>query len=769
MSASAKPPGTKLPGAKPLGTKASGSRLLRRRPTSAIAMALLFVALIASLYVLGTMALRLDRFGRYYHWLLLGNGAALAFIASLLAVNVARLVREFRARVAGSRLTVKLVVLSVLLALVPVTLVYGFSIRFLRANINSYFDLEIEQALDDALELSRESLGLQMRTLQRETLDVAERLVGVSDSTAVLDLTALSADTEASEMVLIGPDNRIVATVGMLGRITVQPERPDGDLVSRARAGLSYVGVDPVGDGELYIRVVTPVFSEDPTRDNSVLQALYPVASRSAALAESVQSSYRQYRQLVFLRRPLILSSVLTLSLALLASVMMAVWFALYAARRMMMPVHDLVEGTRAVADGDYSTRIYKRSKNDELGFLVQSFNYMTRQLDQARTSADTSRRESERRRAWLQAVLARISSGVVTIDADYRIRMSNAAAHEILGVEGALVGESLRRDTTDSGTLAQLADHLVPLLEGAGDEEIRAEIEVFDDAGRRLLFCRASTPLDVADEPTGRVVVIDDMTAVVGAQRDAAWGEVARRLAHEIKNPLTPIQLSAERLRHKFSKVLEGDDRELLDRLTRTIENQVGALGSMVRAFAEYASAPQLALVDTDVNHLVREVAELYRGPDDGPGRPGRVELCLAPLPGPLPLDAARLRQLVHNLVKNALEARRDGAPVTVRIATAEVDADGRPAVEIRCEDDGPGFPPELVHRLFEPYVSSKPKGTGLGLAIVKKIVEEHDGRIRLENALDADGSVTGARVAVRLPYPAPARVRPAASRDAA
>ena len=740
-------------------------------------MAVLFVALIASLYVLGTTALRLDRFGRYYHWLLLGNGAALAFIATLLAVNVARLVREFRARVAGSRLTVKLVVLSVLLALVPVTLVYAFSVRFLRANLNSYFDLEIEQALDDALELSRESLGLQMRTLQRGTLEIAERLVGVDEDDAVLELTALSADTEASEMVLIGPDNRIVATVGLLGRITVQPERPDGDLVSRARAGLSYVGVDPVGDGELYIRVVTPVFSEDPTRDNSVLQALYPIASRSAALAESVQSSYRRYRQLVFLRRPLILSSVLTLSLALLASVMMAVWFALYAARRMMMPVHDLVEGTRAVADGDYSTRIYKRSKNDELGFLVQSFNYMTRQLDQARASAETSRRESERRRAWLQAVLARISSGVVTIDADYRIRMSNAAAHEILGVEGPLTGESLVRDTTDVGTLAQLADHLVPLLEGAGDEELRTELEVFDRSGRRLLFCRASTPLDVADEPTGRVIVIDDMTAVVGAQRDAAWGEVARRLAHEIKNPLTPIQLSAERLRHKFSKVLEPADRELLDRLTRTIENQVGALGSMVRAFAQYAAAPQLALVETDVNQLVREVAALYPGGPGGGGEPdrgdpaahGHVELRLGEGLAPLPLDAARLRQLVHNLVKNALEARRGEAPATVRLVTRAVDVDGRPAVELACEDDGPGFPPELVHRLFEPYVSSKPRGTGLGLAIVKKIVEEHDGRIRLENVPGPGGSVSGARVGVRLPYPASSRARPAADRDAA
>jgi len=272
--------------------------------TSALMMALLFLVLIVSLYVLGTTALRLDRFGRYYHWLLLGNGLALIFIGVVIALNAWRLIKEFRQNVAGSRLTVKLVVLSVLLALVPVTLVYGFSVRFLRANINSYFDLEIEQALDDALELSRESLGLQMRTLQRDT---------ISETVSVIALNTLTVETEATEMTLIGPDNRIIASTGLLNSLSVQPDRPDDDLVARARQGLAYVGVDPIG-GDLFIRVVTPVLSEDAREENAVLQALYPIANRSANLAESVQSSYQQYRQLVFLRRPLMLSSMLTRS-----------------------------------------------------------------------------------------------------------------------------------------------------------------------------------------------------------------------------------------------------------------------------------------------------------------------------------------------------------------------------------------------------------------------------------------------------------------------
>ncbi len=727
--------------------------LRNRTLTSAIFMALLFLVLIASLYVLGTIGLQLDRFGQYYHWLLLGNGLALTFIAILIILNGLRLVREFRARIAGSRLTVKLVILSVLLALVPVTLVYGFSIRFLRANINSYFDLEIEQALDDALELSRESLGLQMRTLQRDTINVAQQLVGVSESVSVMALNTLSAETEASEMTLIGPNNRIVASTGLFDSISVQPNRPENDLVSRAQQGLSYVGVDPIGGGELYIRVVTPVFSEDATVENSVLQALYPIASRSSDLAESVQSSYQQYRQLVFLRQPLMLSSMLTLSLALLLSVMMAVWFALYAARRMMVPIHDLVEGTRSVAEGNYSTRIYKRSKNDELGFLVQSFNYMTLQLEQSRQKADQSQLEVERERTRLQAVLGQISSGVITLDANDQVLTSNPAAVTILG--SALrqrQGQTLRYDAQDNSVVSQFCEQVAQPLEAAGIQEWSAEIEVFDQSGRRFLFCRGTVLLDAAGGLTGRVIVIDDMTTIISAQRDAAWSEVARRLAHEIKNPLTPIQLSAERLRQKFSHKLEGNDLDLLDRLTHTIENQVDSLKSMVNAFAEYASTPNLTLTQTSISTLMQDIAELYTDPDSSV----RIELTLDHNAPKIPVDVPRMRQLIHNLVKNSLEAQQGQMLQTVHISTYFKKGTLQNVLEVVAEDNGPGFPMELMDRLFEPYVTSKPKGTGLGLAIVKKIVEEHNGKIRAENRPDG-----GAVVIISLPYPSTLQLR--------
>ena len=754
----------------------------RRTLTSALLMGLLFVVLIGSLYVLGTMALRLDRFGRYYHWLLVGNGVALAFIAVLLGMNGWRLVGEFRRQVAGARLTVKLVVVSVLLALVPVTLVYGFSVRFLRANINSYFDLEIERTLDDALELARASLDLQMRTLQRDTRQVADELVGVGDSAAVIALNTLTDDTEASEMTLIGPDNRIVASTGLLEDITMQPDRPDDDLIARARQGLSYVGVDPGEDGELYVRVVTPVLSSDAARGHSVLQALYPVARRSADLAMSVQSSYQQYRQLVFLRRPLMVSSLLTLSLALLLSVMMSVWFAFYAARRMMLPVHDLVEGTRAVAGGDYGTRIDRRGKNDELGFLVHSFNRMTLQLEQSRAHAEQSRRQVERQRARLQTVLGQISSGVITLEggapgeagAGPRIRSANDAAVGILGEALAdLEGEPLADVARLHGAsvLAQFVEGIEAHLlapGGAGGEpaDWSLELPVVGESGRRFLFCRGAVLFDADGRTSGQVIVIDDMTAIIGAQRDAAWSEVARRLAHEIKNPLTPIQLSAERLRHKFARKLGREDVELLTRLTHTIENQVDALKSMVNAFADYASTPRLDLVDTDVNALVRELAELYEagggtlGGATEANRGVSIELELDESLPPIPLDTPRLRQLVHNLIKNALEAQQQQIRRVVRIVTRRVSQRGRSMLEIVTLDEGPGFAPELLERLFEPYVTSKPRGTGLGLAVVRKIVEEHDGTIRVENRPGR-----GACVTIALPCPSVLQLRESAA----
>jgi len=747
-------------------------KLTLRALGSFVAMGLLFLVMVASLYLLATMAVRLDRFGQYYHWLLFLNGAAVVFLTGLIGYNAVRLLHEFRARVAGSRLTVRMVIVCTLLTLIPVLIVFSFSVKFIDSNIDSRYDVEIEQALDDALELSRESLGLQMRTLQRITIEAAENLIGVSDEDAVLVLNEFGVNTEASEMTLIGPDNRVIASTAISSRISVQPNRPDDDLATRARRGLTYVGVDPIGDGVLYIRIVTPVFSDSATRENSVLQALYPVAERSSELAENVQSSYQAYRQLVFLRQPLKISSILTLSLALLLSAMIGIWFAFHAARRMMVPIHDLVEGTRAVAEGDYSRRVFKRG-HDELGYLVQSFNYMTMQLDRSRTTAEQNRQEIERQRTYLQGVLGQISSGVLTLDSENRIRTTNTAAEGILGERIThYEGQHLRQAVQAGGVLGQFAEQLCEQIDGKpapldtasvaatgsarGVSQWSREMDVYGTSGKLVLFCRGATLIDAEEQVVGQVIAIDDMTAMITAQRDAAWSEVARRLAHEIKNPLTPIRLSAERLRSKMLPKLESPDGVIVKRLTETIENQVDAMKSMVNAFAEYAATPRVDLTETDINALLAEVVLLYDSADVD------IQLELSSAAPTVAVDAPRIRQLVHNLIRNALEAQQASAVKHVTLST-RVKPDGRAStLELEASDNGPGFPAELMDRLFEPYVTSKPRGTGLGLAIVKKIVEEHGGSVTAENqegelqsgkSTNATNAAHGARIVVRLP----------------
>jgi len=398
------------------------AQLIRRLANSLWLMMALFIFLLCALYFVANTGEYLDSFGQSYHWLMMATATALALIGILILASVWRLIVDLRQNVSGSRLTLKLVVMLVAMALLPMALVYSFSIKFLRSNIESWFDVEVERALDDALGLSRDSLNVYMRARQNTAVEIADQLSDVSPELAVLVLNDIGIGADASELTLIGADNRIVATTAFSGSVSVMPDRPEDDIVSRARAGEPYLSIDPLLDGDLQIRSVVPVFSSDPVNGVSVLYATYPVPRSSSVLAANVQESFRNYRQLTYLREPLIQSSIATLTLAVFLSLMMAVWVAFYAARRLMVPVHDLVEGTRLVAAGDYSTRLYT-SGRDELGYLVNSFNDMTDKIEAARASASSSGRLVEEQRSYLELVLSRISSGVITLDENHRIR----------------------------------------------------------------------------------------------------------------------------------------------------------------------------------------------------------------------------------------------------------------------------------------------------------------------------------------------------------
>ncbi|HED17327.1 MAG TPA: HAMP domain-containing protein, partial [Gammaproteobacteria bacterium] len=412
-------------------------------------------------------------------------------------------------------------------------------------------------------------------------------------------------------------------------------------------------------------------------------------------------------------------------------------------------PISDLAEGTRDVANGDYANQLPMRG-HDELGFLVASFNQMTRRISRARNQAQLSQQQAEEQRAYLEAVLAHLSSGVLTLDQDGTGRTANSAAQEILSVDLSLcIGESLDAVAEIYPHMKRFVDMVMDYLHDQAPEW-RDETVLFGRAGRQVLILHG-TRLQVETIQSGDfVLVFDDVTTLVQAQRDAAWGEVARRLAHEIKNPLTPIQLSAERLRHKFLASMDADAAKVLDRATHTIVQQVESMKEMVNAFSEYARAPQIRLERIKINKLVNEVCELYRAASS----PADIHLSLDQNDPVVEADSGRLRQLFHNLIKNAQEASEGAALVRIDISTRCMDEHGCEYCEITVRDYGEGFPEDALGQYFEPYVTTKPKGTGLGLAIVKKIVEEHGGMIWIENVRTADTpDAEGAQVQVRLP----------------
>jgi nitrogen fixation/metabolism regulation signal transduction histidine kinase len=447
-------------------------------------------------------------------------------------------------------------------------------------------------------------------------------------------------------------------------------------------------------------------------------------------------------------------------ALVLLLAALGALYGAFFWAQRLVQPVQDLIAGTRAVAKGDLSTRLALSSR-DEMGFLVHSFNDMTKRLARARHEADESRAAVEQERASLAVILARLSTGVIALEPDLRLRTANAAASGILGVAlESAVGGGLAELAGGHPLLAQFVAACRRHLD-AGQTESREQIQLQGDAGRRELMV-ACTALPGEDgAPAGLVIVFDDITTLLRAQRDAAWGEVARRLAHEIKNPLTPIQLSAERMRRRFLGQMSEKDAEVLDRATHTIVQQVEAMKQMVNAFSEYARAPAMAVASFDLNRLVLEVADLYRVQDARV----QVRLFLDQHLGPIEADRGRMRQILNNLFANAFEALEGRQDAVVVVETRRTAMHGHPVLDLVVSDNGPGFPREIIGQVFDPYVTSKPRGTGLGLAIVKKIVEEHGGRIEAENVRSG-----GARVRIWLPLDGAARgvLAAAAGRDA-
>ncbi|HEY0635852.1 MAG TPA: ATP-binding protein [Gammaproteobacteria bacterium] len=714
---------------------------LKRVTTGRKPIALLLLLLLVSLYLMSSATQDSQLFGELYATLLLINLAALLLLLALIVRHLVVLLLQFRRREPGSRLTARLVVIFSVLALTPTVVLYYFAMQFLHRGIDSWFEVRVDQVVEDALQLGRASLDNRVRELLRQARTTATAIGEGSGAALTLRLSELRNAGEANELTLLTATGRVIASSSSEPTHIV-PALPNQAILQQLHQGFDYAAIEPIGDRGLQVRIVIPVHGASLSQSR-LLHALYPVAERQSLLAENLQSAYAHYQQLSYLRRPLKQSFTLTLSLILLLSLLTAVLAAFSFARRLVAPIRDLAKGTEALATGDYGTRLPIPSR-DEIGFLVRSFNDMAFHIEQARHTAERSQSQVESQRAYLEAVLRRLSSGVLTLDAAGRVLTANQAAGQIL----ALPVETLTATTLDE--LAQQNPSLEPLLSAikphlsAISGEWRADITLFGASGRRVLICRGSplaAPGDAGSD--GHVIVFDDITNLIQAQRDAAWGEVARRLAHEIKNPLTPIQLSAERLRHKYLHTLPAEDGEVLDRATHTIVQQVETMKTMVKAFSDYARPPRLQLETVDLNTLIGEVIDLYQGSPDT-----TFTFTLAADTPLIQADRGRLRQLLHNLIKNAQEAGGRNGQVAITIAVGCSRQDECQSVELRLCDNGPGIPEALLGQMFEPYITTKPKGSGLGLAIVKKIVEEHGGVIWMDN--DAQG---GASVTLRLP----------------
>lgn len=695
--------------------------LLRRRRIQYALIVILGLGALA-LYVLSLATSDTELFGRHYPILLLLNGALVLALLALVGFQLWNLLGKLRARVFGAKLTLRLVVMFALMAVVPGILIYALSVQFLVRSIDSWFDVQVDQAMESSLRLGRSALDSLLKDLTKKADAIAFDLAEIPQSDHLSALNQLRERVGAQEATLFNSRGTVIAFSGA-ERETVAPDVPSAAVLRRVRIAQSYSAVESIPGKGLHLRVVVPISALGLGQDVRMLQLLQPVPPDIAADADTVQGMYRDYQELLLSRVGLKRLYGVTLTLALLLALLSALAVAFYLSERLSAPLGVLAEGTRAVAQGNLSEQLPVPSR-DELGVLTQSFNAMTRQLADARAAVERNQAQLETAKAYIESTLANLSAGVLAFDEGLTLRASNVSAGTILEIEmESLKGISLADWGTVEVRLGPFSLAVREAFEDATDIEWEKQLEHHARSGDRVLLVRG-TRFQAADA-TGCVVVFDDITHLIQAQRDAAWAEVARRLAHEIKNPLTPIQLSAERLQRKLHDKLSPAEAEMLDRSTRTIVNQVAALKGMVDAFSQYARSPEATTQSLDLNQLVREILTLY----DSIG--SHIQSELAPRLEPVFGHPGQIRQLIHNLLQNAQDAVAGMGEPRITIRTEHKDG----SALLSIEDNGVGFPEALMTRVFEPYVTTKPKGTGLGLAIVKKIVEEHAGKIEIEN----------------------------------
>ena len=691
------------------------------------------------LYLLSSASANTDLFSHNYTVLLALSGMLALSLAVLVGYQLWQLRNKIKAQIFGAKLTLRLALFFTLIAILPGLLVYAVSVQFLGKSIESWFDVRVEKALEGGLNLGRSVLENGLKDLSRKGEVAALSLAKVSPEKYSQFLEKLASEGAPLDASLIGGDGNVMAfasgTLDESGRMPAG-EMPDSEMMRQVRQKGVHSVIDTLPDSNLVLRVLVLLDPPYSHASAHILQLIRPVPKQLSADAETVRSVYRDYQELALSRLGLKRLYGITLTLSLMIVLLSAVSAAFFISDRLSAPLAALAEGTRAVAQGDF-TRQHPIQSSDELGALTGMFNQMTLQLKDARNMSERQQQQVENAKVYLESVLGHLSSGVLVVDERFKLRSVNRSAAQILGA--ALLdkqGMPLREIAALYPLLRPFAEAVMQSFDELEGSEWQRQIERLSKNGNQILLMRG-TRLST-DQESGYVVVFDDITYLLQAERQAAWGEVARRLAHEIRNPLTPIQLSAERLQHKLSDRLVGDDAQLLRRATQTIVSQVSAMKNMVAEFADYSRAPAPKLVELDMHQLLREVMGLYEA------NTSPITLRLDATRFRLAGDATRLRQVIHNLLQNAHDALQNVARREIILSTQDA---GR-AIMLCVQDNGSGFPDHLLARVFEPYMTTKAKGTGLGLAIVKKIVEEHGGSIAIENV-----ATGGTRVNIMLP----------------
>ena len=676
--------------------------------------------------------------GSSYTIVLILSGFFILSLIAIIANQIKKLFRNIKKDVMGSRLSMRLVISFTLMAVIPGLIVYLVSVNFLTRSIESWFNVKVESALDGGLKLGQKALDIMLTDLELKAERMALSLSSLPATSQYAALSDLREKTGVQDATIISDQGKIIA-VSSNDAESFLPALPTLIQLKQAENNI-YGKIEPITNKGLYLRVLAPINGTSVSNERLILQILQPVPSSLSTLAESVQDVFQDYQKLSYSRNSLKLIFSITLTLVLMLAILTAVAIGFLLSRKLSEPLALLAEGTKKIAKGNFKTMLPEKGK-DELGVLVRSFNSMTRQLDQATQTSENNQIRLESARSYLETVLAHLSSGVIVINDAMEIKSFNIAASKILQVDLSKNKDQLLTSISNKNKL--LKDFVVSIQEEIKTSNRKMQPEIIKQFEIRYEKNNQVLSLQITTLPQNKVnnyvLMIDDITMMIQAQRNAAWSEVARRLAHEIKNPLTPIQLSAERIKHKLGSKLNKDDTEILDKAVSTIVNQVDAMKTMVNEFSEYARAPKLNLESTDINETIIEISHLFEN--------SGIKITTNLLKGlpKIKVDANMMRQVLINLIQNAQDAMVSNTKKpSIKINTNKY----KNYLVLSIEDNGPGFSEDILKKAFEPYVTTKSHGTGLGLAIVKKIIEEHEGIIVVENIKSG-----GAHINIQLP----------------